>query len=115
MTMTLWHCKDARSLRALWVLEEMGLDYDLELLPFPPRAHRKDYFDVNPLGTVPFLRDGATGLTESAAICQYLAEKYAPDFGVALEYHRHLVLLLQFPTSLIVTKLVYKMAWPTKS
>jgi glutathione S-transferase len=86
MTMTLWHCKDARSLRALWVLEEMGLDYDLELLPFPPRAHRKDYFDVNPLGTVPFLRDGATGLTESAAICQYLAEKYAPDFGVALDH-----------------------------
>ena len=32
-----------------------------------------------------------------------------------LEHHRHLVLLLRFPTSLIVTKLVYKMAWPTKS
>ncbi|MDK3071820.1 glutathione S-transferase family protein [Sedimentitalea sp. JM2-8] len=82
MTLKLWHCKDARSFRPLWALEEMGLDYALEILAFPPRALRKDYFDVNPLGTVPFLRDGETGMTESAAICQYLADRYAPEFGV---------------------------------
>jgi len=36
-SLKLWHCHNARSLRPLWALEEMGLDYELELLPFPPR------------------------------------------------------------------------------
>ena len=31
----LWHCHDARSFRALWALEELGLAYDLRMLPFP--------------------------------------------------------------------------------
>ncbi|MFV0300111.1 MAG: glutathione S-transferase family protein [Paracoccus sp. (in: a-proteobacteria)] len=82
MSLKLWHCKDARSFRVLWALEETGLDYDLELLPFPPRARRKDYLAINPLGTVPFLRDGQASMTESAAICQYLADRYAPEFGL---------------------------------
>jgi len=86
MSITLWHCIDARSLRPLWALEEMGLEYELHNLPFPPRAFHKAYFDVNPLGTVPFLRDGDTAMTESAAICQYLANRYAPDFGLGVEH-----------------------------
>ena len=36
--MKLYHCKDARSLRALWTLEEMGLAYELVNMKFPPRA-----------------------------------------------------------------------------
>ena len=86
MTITLWHCIDARSFRPLWALEEMGLEYELHNLPFPPRAFHKPYFDVNPLGTVPFLRDGETGMTESAAICQYLADRYAPDLGLPVDH-----------------------------
>lgn len=86
MSITLWHCLDARSFRPLWALEEMGLEYELNVLPFPPRAFHKLYFDINPLGTVPFLRDGETGMTESTAICQYLADRYAPDFGVAISH-----------------------------
>ena len=86
MTITLWHCIDARSFRPLWALEEMGLDYELCVLPFPPRAFHKPYFDTNPLGTVPFLRDGETGMTESTAICQYLADRYAPEFGVSVDH-----------------------------
>ena len=34
--MKLWHCNGSRSLRALWALEEMGMEYELEILPFPP-------------------------------------------------------------------------------
>lgn len=37
MTIKLWHCHNARSLRALWAMEEMGMDYELEIMPFPPR------------------------------------------------------------------------------
>ena len=83
--MKLWHCTTARSFRPLWALEEIGLDYELEVLPFPPRAHQKDYFQINLLGTVPYFEDGATGMTESAAICQYLADRYAPELGLKPE------------------------------
>lgn len=71
----LWHCHNSRSLRALWALEEMGLKYTLHNLAFPPRVFDKDFLTINPLGTVPFLKDGVTGLTESNAILLYLAEQ----------------------------------------
>jgi len=72
----LWHCHNARSLRPLWALEEMGLEYELELLPFPPRFFKKGFLGENILGTVPFFRDGDTTMTESTGICQYLADRY---------------------------------------
>jgi glutathione S-transferase len=68
--LTLYHCHDARSFRPLWTLEEMGLSYELKMLPFPPRAAVPDYLTVNPLGTVPTFFDGNMRMTESAAICQ---------------------------------------------
>ena len=72
---TLYHCMSARSFRPLWMLEELGLPYELKMLPFPPRVFDKGYLDINPLGTVPALIDGAARMTESAAICQYLATR----------------------------------------
>lgn len=74
--MKLWHCADARSFRPLWALEALGLDFDLDLLPFPPRFLQPDYLQTNPLGTIPFFEDGATRMTESAAIVEYLATRY---------------------------------------
>ena len=71
----LYHCMSARSFRPLWMLEELGLPYELVMLPFPPRALAPGFLDDNPLGTVPLLLDGATRMTESAAICQYLAAR----------------------------------------
>ncbi|MEM9668855.1 MAG: glutathione S-transferase family protein [Pseudomonadota bacterium] len=76
--MKLYHCADARSFRPLWALEELGLDYELEVMPFPPRSQRPGYRDINPLGTVPTLVDGDVSLTESSGICHYLAERNAP-------------------------------------
>lgn len=76
---TLFHCSDARSFRALWTLEELGLDYDLKMLPFPPRFMAPDYMAINPFGTVPLFLDGDVRMTESAAICQYLATRYGPS------------------------------------
>jgi len=73
----LYHCVDARSFRALWALEEVGVPYELRMLPFPPRHLAREYLEVNPLGTIPYLIDGETRMTESAAICQFLAERYA--------------------------------------
>ncbi len=75
---TLYHCANARSFRVLWMLEELGIPYQLEMLPFPPRVLHRDYLKINPQGTVPLLVDGETHMTESVAICQYLASLHAP-------------------------------------
>ncbi|MGH6650965.1 MAG: glutathione S-transferase family protein [Sphingopyxis sp.] len=78
----LYHCADARSLRCLWAALETGVDIDLRVLPFPPRAFAPDYRPVNPLMTVPgWVEDGRL-MTESAAICERIAE------GTPLEVRR---------------------------
>ena len=70
----LYHCRDARSLRCLWAAEEAGMAIDLRLLPFPPRAFAPDYKEVNPLKTVPGWVENGVLLTESAAICERIAQ-----------------------------------------
>src|SRR5580700_3519136 len=76
--MKLYHCHNARSFRPLWALEELGLDYELVTMPFPPRVGYLGYLSVNPLGTVPTFVDSALTMTESSGICHYLAERSAP-------------------------------------
>jgi glutathione S-transferase len=108
----LWHCKDARSLRPLWAMEEMGLDYELETLPFPPRFLRKDYLGVNVLGTVPYFTDGDIRMTESSGICLYLVEKYArhefglkpehPEYADYLNWLFHSDATLTFPQTIVL-------------
>ena len=56
----LYHCADARSFRPLWALEELGLPYELHILKFPPRLRQPEYLEVNPLGTIPAMKDGDT-------------------------------------------------------
>lgn len=82
----LFHCISARSFRPLWLLEELRLPYELHVLPFPPRVHRKDFLALNPLGTIPLLVDGQTRMSESAAMCQYLAARHSPgELDVAVD------------------------------
>lgn len=112
----LYHCKGARSLRPLWMLEELGLAYELHTLPFPPRVLQKDYLAVNPLGTVPCFFDGDMRMTESSAICHYLAEKYGerqgkpglhvrgdePDYGRYLNWLYFSDATLTFPQTIVL-------------
>lgn len=77
----LHHCLSARSFRPLWMLEELQLPYQLHMLPFPPRALAHSFLELNPLGTVPLLVQGDVRMTESAAMCQYLAATH-PDAGL---------------------------------
>ncbi|GGZ86708.1 glutathione S-transferase family protein [Novosphingobium arvoryzae] len=80
----LFHCRDSRSFRVLWALEELELPYGLELMQFPPRVFVKGYRDVNPLGTVPAVLVDGQLMTESAAIPHYLATRFGPsDLAVA--------------------------------
>jgi glutathione S-transferase len=109
---TLYHCASARSFRALWALEELRLPYELKMLPFPPRVLQRSYLEQNPLGTIPLLVEGDTRLTESAAICQYLAQRHSPralnvepdeaDFGFYLNYLHQGEATLTFPQTLVL-------------
>ncbi len=109
---TLYHCTAARSFRPLWALEELGLAYDLKMLPFPPRALAKDYLALNPLGTIPLLIDGETRMTESAAILQYLVARNSPtplavgldeqDYGAYLNWLHFGEATLTFPQTLVL-------------
>jgi glutathione S-transferase len=108
--MKLWHCNSARSLRPLWALEEMELDYEAEILPFPPRLFQREYLDVNSLGTVPYFVDGDTHMTESVGICQYLVDRYQrydfglepshPEYGDYLNWLHHADATLTFPQTI---------------
>jgi len=110
--MKLWHCKSSRSLRVLWAIEEMGLECDIEVLKFPPRIFQPDYLTINPLGTVPYLVDGETALTESSGICHYLAEKYQkdeflvrpnhPNYGAFINWLYHSDATLTFPLTIVM-------------
>ena len=111
-TIELWHCADARSFRALWALEELGLPYRLHMLPFPPRVFARDYLELNPLGTIPLMWDGETRMTESAAIVQYLATRYGdgslavgagdPAWGAWLNWLHFGEATLTFPQTLVL-------------
>jgi glutathione S-transferase len=98
------------------MLEELGLDYELTVLPFPPRVLQKDYLAVNPLGTIPCFFDGDLRMTESPAICHYLGEKFAaaqgkpelhvapaePDHGRYLNWLYFSDATLTFPQTLVL-------------
>jgi glutathione S-transferase len=71
------HLENSRSQRVLWLLEELGLDY--EVVPYkrdpktmlaPPELAR-----VHPLGKSPVIEDGAQVVAETGAIVEYLVEK----------------------------------------
>lgn len=110
--MKLYHCKNARSLRPLWALEEMGLDYELINMEFPPRATYDGYLSINPLGTVPAFIDGEVTMTESAGICQYLVDMYGPsdlavspsesDYGDYLNWLHRSDATLTFPQTIVL-------------
>ena len=78
--MRLYWAPQTRSTRAIWMLEEAGLDYDMEVVAIRDenRKDTDDFRKASPMGKVPALVDGDCAMSESAAICLYLADRYAP-------------------------------------
>lgn len=75
--MTLYGLGPTRSLRALWALRELGLEFDFVPVNLLAGENRRaDFLRLNPAGKLPVLVDGDQVITESAAIVIYLAEKY---------------------------------------
>lgn len=72
-----YHVPNARSVRVRWLLEELGLPYELETMSLGGDAMRApDYLKKSPMGKVPALEDGDTAMFESGAILEYVLEKY---------------------------------------
>ena len=83
--MKLYFAPNSRAVRIAWLLEELGLEYELEKYTVGDRALRTpEYYKIHPMGRIPVLEDGATRIYESGAIVQYLLArhgngKFVPD------------------------------------
>ena len=76
--LTLWGVGTSRTLRAHWMLLELGLEYELH--PIQSRSGEtltEEFQQINPRHKIPVLRHGSLVITESAAIVQYLSETFA--------------------------------------
>ena len=74
---TLYHVPSARSTRSLWLLNELGIEFELVEMAFDLKVLRApEYLAIHPLGRVPCLVDDDQTISESGAITQYLCEKH---------------------------------------
>ncbi len=75
--LTVYGCANTRSSRVLWALEEAGAEYEYVAIDLRAGAGWKpEYLALNPGGKVPTLVDGGLVLTESAAICTYIGDRF---------------------------------------
>lgn len=82
----LYHAVPSRSMIVHWMLEEVGEPYEVKLLDLPSEEHKSpEYLAINPMGKVPALVHEGRMVTESAAICTYLADAFpAAELSVPL-------------------------------
>src|SRR5262245_13357522 len=75
--MKLYYAPKTRATRCRWLLEEMGVPYELVQLDLSKGGHKPPgYLEANPHGAVPALTDGDLTMIESSAICMYLVDKF---------------------------------------
>src|SRR5688572_546861 len=79
MSIVLYHHPWSRAAGVVWMLEEVGVDYELRWVDIVAGAQKTpEFLKLSPMGKLPVLVDGAAVVTESAAIGVYLADRYAP-------------------------------------
>ncbi|SDW23312.1 glutathione S-transferase family protein [Litoreibacter albidus] len=78
---TLHHAHQTRSMRCLWLLEELDVPFETVVHPFGKNLRAPDYLALNPSGRVPALQLGDQTLFESTAITEYLCETF-PQAGL---------------------------------
>lgn len=78
---TLHHCHQTRSMRVLWLLNELGVDFELRVHAFDKSLRSPDYLTLSPAGRVPALEMDGEVLFESGAILQVLCERF-PEAGL---------------------------------
>src|SRR5690349_24458993 len=75
---TVHHLNNSRSQRILWLLEELGVEYEIRKYQRDPKTMLAppELKAVHPLGKSPVITDGDTVVAESGAIVEYLVERY---------------------------------------
>ena len=77
---TIYHLSTSRSERIIWLMEELGLKYELERFMREPTGAAPDALrEIHPLGRAPVIRDGDLVLAESGAIVEYIVHRYGVD------------------------------------
>lgn len=79
--LTFYTNPQSRGRIAHWMLEEIGEHYDTVWLEYGTSMKAPDYLAINPMGKVPALKHGDVVVTEGAAICAYLADRF-PEKGL---------------------------------
>jgi glutathione S-transferase len=77
----LHHCHQSRSMRVLWLLNELGVPFELVTYPFDKSLRDPAYLKLSPAGRVPALEVDGMTMFESGAMVEYLCELF-PDAGL---------------------------------
>ena len=75
---TVWGGQTSRSMRVVWVLEEMGLPYRVRQVDMLAPERDPEFLAVNPADYIPAIQDGDVAMVESVAIMEYLMARYGP-------------------------------------
>ena len=82
-TIEFWYNPMSRARIVHWMLEEVGAPYAIRFVDFEKREQKQpEFLAINPMGKVPVIRHRGVVVTESAAICAYLADAF-PSAGLA--------------------------------
>lgn len=108
---------NSRAERIVWLLEELGLDYELNRMAFDPKDLKSEEHRArHPLGRVPVLEDGDVTIFESGAIVEYIMARYgdgglkpsvdAPEFPEYLQWFHYCEGMVMPPINTIVVQTV---------
>ena len=76
---TLHHCPQTRSMRTLWLLHELEVEFQLRTYPFDRTLRSDEFLTLSPAGRVPALEIEGERMFETGAITEYLCERFSPD------------------------------------
>ncbi|KAJ4293281.1 hypothetical protein N0V90_008563 [Kalmusia sp. IMI 367209] len=96
---TLWFLQASRSIRIAWLLEELGINYDIKFADRMSNMAAPEDFKAssgNPLGKFPSMKDGDVTIYESGVITEYLCEIYDEQHKLIPEDLRRRVKVLQW-------------------
>lgn len=110
---TVHHLNNSRSQRILWLLEELGLEYEIRKYMRDTATMRApaDLKAVHPLGKSPVITDGDVTVAESGAIIEYLVDTYGPALKpeAGTEAYRRYVYWLHFAEGSLMPPLLMKL------
>jgi len=113
--MKIYHAPNTRSVRIVWLFEELGLPYELERFTLGEASMRSpEYRRIHPMGRVPALQDGDVTIYESGAIVEYVLAKYgggrlvpavsSPEFPAYLQWLHYAEGMLMPQVNVIVVE-----------